>query len=67
MQTNEIVGQSKLVARLPEVDGASIAKRPMLDAWAKRTDAGGSRAVAAKQPEVTAGSQRNPRRYGAGF
>ncbi len=66
MQTNEIVGQTKPVARLPEMDEAPIVKRPMLENWAKRPDAA-PRPVTAKQPEVAVGSQINPRRFGAGF
>jgi hypothetical protein len=57
MQTNEIVGQAKPVVRPPE----------MRETRANRPDANASRPVTAKQPEVSVGSKRNPRRYGAGF
>lgn len=66
MQTNEIVGQTKPVARLPKMDEAPIAKHPMFETRAKRSDAA-PRPDTAKQPEVAVGSQINPRRFGAGF
>jgi hypothetical protein len=66
MQTNEIVGHAKPVARLPEMDEAAIAQSPTLDTRAERPDAA-PRPVTAKQAEGTAGSNRNPRRFGAGF
>lgn len=58
MQTNEIVGQVRQLARLPEMDGAPIPKRPMLDARAKRSEAA---------PRAVTESNRNARRFGAGF
>lgn len=58
MQTNEIVGQAKPVVRLPEMDEATIARRPTLETPAKRPEAA---------PRPVVGSNRNPRRFGAGF
>ena len=67
MQTNKIEGRAKPVVRLPEMDGDPIAQRPMLDTRTKRPDAGATRLVTAKQPEVAVGPKHNPRRFGAGF
>jgi hypothetical protein len=66
MQINEILGQAKPVARLPEMDEAAIAKSPTLDMRAERPDAA-PRPVTAKQPEAAVDSKHNPRRFGAGF
>jgi len=66
MQTNEVLGQAKPVVRLPEMDEATIARRPTLDTRAKRPDEA-LRAVATKQPQVAVGSKHKPRRFGAGF
>ena len=67
MQTNEIVGQIRQLARLPEMDQAAIAKHPVRDTRAKQPHTDVSRPFTAKQPEVGDGSSRNSRRFGAGF
>lgn len=66
MQTNENVAQAKPVARLPEMDKAPIARRPMLETRAKRPNAAPYPATA-KRAEVAVRLNRNPRRFGAGF
>ena len=58
MQMNENVVQTKPVARLQEMVGAPIAQRPMLATQAKRPDVA---------PRAAVGTNRNRRRFGAGF
>ena len=61
MQVNETVGQVQPVKRIPDVDGAKLAKPVMPVALDD-----GPRPAAARKPEV-AGEPRRLRRYGAGF
>ena len=58
MHTNENLGQAKPVVRLPEMDDAPIARRPTPATRMKRPEAA---------PRAVTESNRNPRRYGAGF
>ena len=62
MQVNENAGQVQKVKRIPDVDGAELAKKVMPE-----TLDDGPRPVATKKPEVAVEPKRHSRRYGAGF
>lgn len=62
MEVNQNIGQVQQVKRIPDVDGAKLARKVM-----SATLDDGLGPVATKKPEVAVEPKRSSRRYGAGF